>query len=233
MAFTIIGVTPAKTPEVKHLRNRSDITVPMAMLSKVFPKEYKDPRGMRSARNWWLQIIGRLKPEVSAAAAQADLTAILQRHVQEKEIPIRSDAQRVAPQLILVSSKQELTELRRDFLKGILIPTLVLESVLLIACINLANLLLARTVARQKEIVVRLSLGASRFRLIRQLLTESILLAGFGAALALPFVFWGQDALNWRSARLYHRFFHFDGHSFWFGSGIAGNAGGPGADAQG
>ncbi|MCI0665577.1 MAG: ABC transporter permease [Acidobacteria bacterium] len=198
MAFTIIGVTPAETPAVKHLRNRSDITVPMAMVSKLFPKEYEGRWGLSSARTWWLQIIGRLKPEVSAAAAQADLTAILQRHVQEKEIRIRSDAQRVAPQIILVSGKQEMTELRRDILKGSLIPTLILGSVLLIACINLANLLLARTVARQKEIVVRLSLGAGRFRLIRQLLTENILLAGFGAALALPFVFWSQDALNWR-----------------------------------
>jgi hypothetical protein len=88
LAFTIIGVTPAETPAVKHLMNRSDITVPMATVSMLFPKEYEGRWGMSSARYWWLQIIGRLKPEVSAAAAQADLTAILQRHVQEKEIPI-------------------------------------------------------------------------------------------------------------------------------------------------
>jgi predicted permease len=189
-AFTMVGVTPPRFFGTSEVGSAPDITVPMAMLAQV-SRDYAEFQ--RSASNWWLQIMGRLKPGVSAELAQSELTAILQRHALE--LPNESGAERVTPQIKLDSGSQGLMRNRRRFSSQFEVLIAIAALVLLIACVNLANLSLARAATRQREMAVRLSVGASRLRLVRQLLTESMLLSGLGAALGLIFAYWGKDAL--------------------------------------
>jgi len=130
--------------------------------------------------------VARLKPNVTREQAQAEMTAIARRIVQEDA----SDQQH--NDVNVISVKGQLTgQVRR----GLLITFGAVGCVLLIACANVANLMLARAIGRQKEIAVRAALGAARARIVRQLLTESLLLALAGGALGLLIAFWLVKAL--------------------------------------
>jgi predicted permease len=189
-AFTIAGVTPPGFFGTLGVGVAPDITMPIGTIAQV-SRRHADFQ--RSASNWWLQIMGRLKPGAGAGQAQSELTTILQRHALE--LPNESSEERVTPQIRLDSGGQGLMRQRRRFSSQFDVLMVIVGLVLLIACVNLANLLLARAATRQKEMAVRLSVGASRLRLIRQLLTESMLLTALGAALGLIFAYWGKDAL--------------------------------------
>jgi len=189
-AFTIVGVTPPGFFGTLEVGSAPDISVPLGTLAQV-SRRYAEFQS--SASNWWLQIMGRLKPGVSAEQAQAELTALAQRHALE--LPNDAGEKRVAPQIRLDSGSQGLMRQRRRFSSQFDVLTALAALALLIACVNLANLSLARAATRRREMALRLSVGASRLRLVRQLLTESMLLAALGAALGLLFADWGKDAL--------------------------------------
>jgi predicted permease len=189
-AFTVAGVTPPEFFGTLDVGSAPDITVTMAVLAQMSPRAAER---QRSATTWWLQIMGRLKAGANVMQAQAELSGILQLHVLE--LPSAAGEQIIAPQITLASGSRGLMEQRRRFSSQFAILMAIVGLVLLIACINLANLLLARAAMRQKELAVRVSVGASRLRLIRQLLTESALLAGLGGGMGLLFAFWGKDVL--------------------------------------
>jgi predicted permease len=149
--------------------------------------------------NSWLEVMARLKPSVSLQQAEAATDVIYQiarepdvRQVTGEDANSRNFR---ASRIRLLSAAHGFSSLSHQFSPSLKILMCVAGIVLLIACLNMANLLLARAVARRKEMAMRLALGAGRSRLMRQLLTESLLLAVSGGLLGLFFARWGTDVL--------------------------------------
>jgi predicted permease len=199
-AFTVIGVTPRGFEGAGQVGLTEDVTIPIAME----PLLNSDPKRslMHGAGHWWLRIMGRLKPGATRQQAQAQLETVFQQSVAEHRAA--RDAESLAsggnainqlapkdyPHLVLASGSQGEMDSREDYAPSLYLLLGVVGIVLLIACANVANLLLSRATSRQKEIGVRLALGASRWRLLRQYLTESVMLSAVGGALGLVFALW-------------------------------------------
>ena len=136
---------------------------------------------------------GRLKPGISVAAAESQLTSMFAYNLLHAEKPIAKAEDQ--PAIKLLPAQTGLTGLRGRISTMLNVLMIAVAIVLLIGCANVAGLLLARAAARQKEIAVRLALGAARARLVRQLLTESITLSMMGGALGILLAYWGAHGL--------------------------------------
>src|SRR5438874_4403619 len=176
-SYTVVGVMPPFV-QLPGFENRNDqLWVPIA-----FPPEEATQRG-----NHFLEVIARLKPGVTLKQAQAEMETIAARLAQQYPVyNMRRGA-------VVVPLHEQVVG---DIKPALLLLLGAVGFVLLIACANVANLLLARAAVRQKEIAVRLALGANQSRLIRQFLTESLLLAMFGAGLGLLLAMFGLRALR-------------------------------------
>jgi predicted permease len=190
--FTIAGVIDPQftrlTPGKSH-----DLWIPLSQAGSLRPS-WNDQRGhVDDPTNWWLAILGRLKPEVSLAQAQAATNLAFRNEALHGASPVFKDAD--DPQVALLPAQKGLVGVRQYYDQPIYILSVAVAIILVIVCANLAALLLARTTAREKEMAVRLALGAGKGRIIQQLLTESLLLSFAGAALGILFADWSAQAL--------------------------------------
>jgi len=195
--MTVIGITPPGFYGT-DLSEVTDIRLPMMMVTvfRPFP-----PNRLQNSGHQWMEVLARRKPNVSVAQAEAGLDFIY-RQVHDAEIqqlPARITAydKRVArtSHVKLLPGSQGLRQLQEQFSHALLILFGITLIILLITCANLANLFLARNAARSREIAMRLALGATRRRLMRQWLTESLLFALLGGGLGVIVAIWTQSAL--------------------------------------
>ena len=189
--FTVIGVAPpeffgvdpAAAPNL-YLPLHTNLLVDSARSARMYPDQ----------NFYWIEVMGRLRSGVSMAQAQA---ALAPRFHQWVAATATTDGERAKlPSLILNPGAAGLGSLRRQYSKPLYVLLTMVALILAIACANIANLLLARAAARRREMAVRLSLGAGRLRVVRQLLTESAMLASLGGVLGVLFAIWGMRSLT-------------------------------------
>jgi putative ABC transport system permease protein len=203
--YTVVGIMPE---DFNFPPNNGDILLPFGITDKT-----REERG-----NHYVRMLGRLKPGVSFAQANAELGAIAER--LRAQYPDTNSNRTIAVE-----------SLKADYIRGPRPGLIVLLGaagfVLLLACANVANLLLVRAASRQKEIAIRMALGAGRLRLIRQLLTESVLIALFGGALGLLIAVWGIDLMTVSIPSSLSRYLPgwknvgIDAEVFWFTLGVS------------
>ena len=175
---TIVGVTP---PEYFGLQVGSpiDLTVPITL----------SENNLRARSLWWFSVIGRLKPGVAVEQSRAELHALWDRYMTDIGQPREKRTYFSGVELVPAARGQ--AALRRQWSEPLLIVMTIVGLVLLIGCANIANLLIARASARRHELAVRITVGASRARLIRQLLTEGAVLSAVGVVAGLLLARWG------------------------------------------
>lgn len=188
--FTVVGVAPpeffgvdpAGSPELYFPMHANEL------LGAGHQFGFK-PGAYLDQNYYWTQIMGRLRPGISLAEAQARLAPIFRQWVASTA---SNDGERAnLPELVVKQGAGGLDSLRRRYSKPLYVLLTMVGLILALACANVANLLLARAAVRRREIALRLSVGASRARVLRQLLTESVLLASLGGILGVLLALWG------------------------------------------
>jgi predicted permease len=193
--LTIVGVNPRGFTGAGSTLSSPDVFVPLAMQPLVAPVILygsDEPSLLASTSEWWLNVMGRVKPGVSEAQAQAALNTQLAAIVRAT-MPVRPGED--IPRLELHDGSRGLFQQENKYARPMTVLMTLVGLVLLLACANIANLILARGAQRQREISVRMALGAGRMRIVRQMLAESLLLAALGGSGGLLAGYFGGNAI--------------------------------------
>jgi len=193
--MTVVGVNPPGFTGANSAQGTPDIFLPFSMQPIVAPREIGSenaPSLLQNKMLWWVLVMGRAKPGVSTATAEAELSVAMNAAVRAT-FPVKNDKQ--LPRLLLRDGSRGQNPNADDLEKPVYVLMALSGLVLLLACANLANLLLARVGARQREMGVRLALGAGRWRILRQTMTESLLLSLMGGAAGLLLAWMTRNAL--------------------------------------
>ena len=205
--LTIVGVTPREFTSILNLTDAGpDMWLPLALDPLLAPNVTSNVR-LKDAANWWVQLIGRLKPGVTYQQVRGNLDGPFQNAARdgwssymasvsaEERARSQNQNRKAVPHLEVDSAARGIYSVIPATIRSATILSVVVGLMLVIVCANVANLLLSRSAARQKEISVRLSMGATRYRLVRQLLTESLLIAFVGGVLGLVVAYWSRQLL--------------------------------------
>jgi predicted permease len=186
--FTIVGVTP-RSFQSARMGHLPDIALPLVPMMSASQRT--------EITNNWLSVLAKLKPGARAEQVDAELqvlwTSLLQSQAAQASEKDRADILR--QRAAVFASPDGINPLRYDSTQPLLILMGIVGLVLMLACVNLSGLLFARAAARQREVSIRLAIGAGRWRLVRQLLTESLVLATSGAMLGLVLAVWFSERL--------------------------------------
>jgi predicted permease len=191
-SYTVIGIMPENFAGAT-LISPPDLWVPMMME----PIVNTGSQSLTSPDDGWLMMMGRLKPDANVAGATAAVKTIARRLHEARRVRF-SEPEQIDERVVAVVPALGLMvppEGRASMFFVVAILMTVVSLVLLVACANVANMLLARAVTRRKEIAVRLALGAGRWRIVRQMLTESLLLSFVGGAVGLLLALWSASLL--------------------------------------
>jgi predicted permease len=192
---TIVGVTQPEFYGVSPggFMPSPDVTLTLAMTPRIDPRLIgASPSAFLESTAWWLNVMGRLRPGVDARSAETELNALFRQSIDEADL--RPEDGKL-PVLRLFPGDQGLDSVRASYYEFLLMLWGVAAVVLLIACANVATLLVARGAARQGEVTVRLAIGAGRVRICRQLVTEGLLLSLAAGVIGILFSIWGSRAL--------------------------------------
>jgi predicted permease len=190
-ALTIVGVNPRSFTGAQSVQQSPDLFVPLSMQPLV------TPWGRRASLlalpdNWWLEVMGRVKPDETDQQLRTELDVEFAAAVRAT-MTVKADE--TIPRIVLADGRRGLHQSEGSFKAPVNVLMVMVVMVLALACANLANLVLARGAQRQREMSVRLALGARRVRVLRQLLTESLLLAAAGGAGGLLLGYMGRNAI--------------------------------------
>ena len=199
-SFTIVGVTPPEFKGTSQVGYYPAVTIPLALE----PLLRGDASRLGTATKpgvWWLNLMGRLKPGATHEQARESLNGVFQAAALDAMPPPRKSSEPAQlapkdyPRLMVQPGSRGMLDRRKMYAPTIYGLFIVVALVLLIACANVANLLLSRATLRGPEISVRLAIGAGRRSLLRQLLTESLLLSSLGGLVGVVLAFWGRSLL--------------------------------------
>jgi predicted permease len=189
---TIIGVNPRGFTGAKSVEASPEVFMPLSMIPQLHADIGSDGPILSSTRLFWVQLMARAKPEVPVEQAQAALAVVLTATIRGT-MKVKQDE--TMPTLTLDDGSRGLNFAAREFAKPLYVLLALVGFVLLLACANIANLMLARASARQREMAVRLALGAGRSRILCQVLTESLMISLMGGLAGLFFYLMGRSAV--------------------------------------